>query len=66
MENSRHIVVFKSKVTGEWYFRFVADNGEPIGASSEGYHNKNDLLVTIGKYFPDWAIQQEDEDESSR
>lgn len=31
---------------GQWYFRYVASNGEKLFVS-EGYHNKGDMLDTI-------------------
>jgi len=32
---------------GDWYFRFVADNGEQITRSSEGYRNRGDAVEAI-------------------
>lgn len=55
----RHIMIYKSENTGQWYFRFVADNGEPIGASSEGYHARQEMMDTISKYFPDWEVRRD-------
>jgi uncharacterized protein YegP (UPF0339 family) len=29
---------------GDWYFRFIAANGEQLTRSSEGYQNKADAM----------------------
>lgn len=39
---------------GQWYFRRVAANNEPVaGSDGEGYHNFGDAEAESSKIFPD-------------
>jgi hypothetical protein len=58
-EPERHIAWFVSTVTGEYYFRIKADNGETI-AGSEGYTRKDDMMDTLDEYFGDWNLVEDD------
>ena len=40
------VELFKGE-NGEWWFRFVASNGEEITRSSEGYKNRGDALEAV-------------------
>ena len=51
----RKIAWFQSDVTGEFYFRIKADNGETI-AGSEGYRKKDDMFDTLDEYFDNWDV----------
>lgn len=45
---------------GEWRWRRVADNGNVIADSAEGYKNKGDMLHMAEANFPDdkldWSL----------
>jgi len=41
--SDRHVELFRGE-DGDWYFRFVAANGEQITRSSEGYRNRQDAI----------------------
>ena len=58
LELPRKIRTFLSPGSGTWYFHIQADNNEVITAS-EGYQNKQDMLDTLTKYFPEWEIVEE-------
>lgn len=49
---------FKSELTGEWYLRLLAANGEII-ASTEGHKNFTDLRELQRKYFPAFIASDE-------
>lgn len=57
-EQERKIEWFVSGITGEFYFRIVADNGETI-AASEGYVHIRDMFDTINEYFGTWKVVEE-------
>jgi uncharacterized protein YegP (UPF0339 family) len=38
---------YRKNHKGEWQSRFIAANGEILFVSSEGYHNKEDMLHAI-------------------
>lgn len=38
-----------------WYFRLRADNGEII-AQSEAYNDKESVMKTLKRYFPDAKV----------
>lgn len=40
---------------GQFYFRIVAANGEPI-SQSEGYHNHGDAVSVVQQHFPDASL----------
>lgn len=54
----RKIRIFRSP-SKLWYFHIQADNNEVI-APSEGYKNKQDMLDTLAKYFPEWEVEEEE------
>ena len=50
--------IFKSELSGEWYLRLLAPNGEPIMAS-EGHKNYTDVKELQEKYFPLFMLSDE-------
>lgn len=54
-DKPRRITWFKSKLTGEYYFRIQGDNYHTI-AASEGYPHKEDMFDTIDEYFGEWEV----------
>lgn len=59
-ESERKIKYFQSELTGDWYFRVVADNGEIVSAS-EGYKRKEDMFDTLAEYYSEWMVEKDDE-----
>lgn len=51
--------IFKSDLTGEWYLRLIAANGEII-AATEGHRNHKDVLDLCMKYFPLFELVEDD------
>lgn len=45
--------------SGQWTFRLISDNGEPIAHSNQWYENKVDMLEVLNRYFPDFKIIDE-------
>lgn len=41
---------------GQWRFKLVGANGEPVEPTNERYHNRQDALDTLNKYFPGFEI----------
>ena len=56
-EHKRKIRYFRSPPSGLWYFHIQGDNNEIISAS-EGYKNKDDLMDTLNKYYPEWELEE--------
>lgn len=56
-EHKRKIRYFRSGANGLWYFHVQGDNNRVI-APSEGYNNKDDMMDTLNKYFPDWELEE--------
>jgi hypothetical protein len=54
----RRFHIFRSTLTGEYYFRLVAENNRTI-AASEGYHNHSDVMDLHDRHFPDWKVDDE-------
>ena len=50
--------IFRSDLTGEWYLRLLAPNGEIIMAS-EGHKNLLDIRKLWNKYFPEFELADE-------
>lgn len=48
-------IIKKSKVTGQYRFKLVGANNEPV-AQSEPYKTKQAALKTLRKYFPTFEI----------
>lgn len=59
-ENARKAVITKVKKgreKGQFRFTLFGDNGESVGNSGkENYHNLNDIVATLTKYFPSFTI----------
>jgi len=51
--------IFRSQVTGEYYFRLLALGNDKTIAASEGYHNHADVMALHEHYFSDWEIEDE-------
>mgnify|MGYP003577715443 CR=1 FL=1 len=56
-EHRGKIRYFRSGSSGLWYFHVQADNNEIISAS-EGYQNKDDMMDTLKRYYPDWELEE--------
>ncbi len=39
--------LWKSNQNSQWYWRFLADNGQIIATGGEGYHNRADAVRGI-------------------
>lgn len=52
--------IFQSLMSGDWFLRLIAPNGEII-AASEGHKNKQDVVDLAEKYFPQFTITYEAE-----
>jgi hypothetical protein len=53
----RHVkIIYRRWLRQKWYAQFIADNGEPLSVT-EHYHNLNDLLEMLDRYFPSWQIE---------
>jgi hypothetical protein len=53
--NTRTVELFKGE-DGQFYFRLIAVNGEPL-ATSEGHKNRADVLAVVLTYFvPSWSM----------
>ncbi len=50
--------IFRSELSGEWYLRLLAPNGEII-AATEGHKNLLDIRKLWRKYFPDFSLADE-------
>ncbi len=50
--------IFRSELSGEWYLRLLAANGEII-AATEGHKNLLDIRKLWIKYFPDFSLADE-------
>lgn len=46
MSGLNHVELYTGE-DGDWWFRSIAENGEQITRSSEGYRNKGDALAAI-------------------
>lgn len=57
MDKKFHI--FRSTLTGEYYFRLIAAGNAKTIAASEGYHNHGDIMDLHDKYFSDWEVEDE-------
>lgn len=58
-ENERKFHIFRSTLTGEYYFRLIAGGNRKTIAASEGYHNHDDILTVRERYFSDWEVEDE-------
>ena len=59
------VEVFKSELSGEWYFRLIGRNGEKL-AASEGHKNRIDVLDVVNRYFTKGWTVKGGVDDSSR
>lgn len=41
---------------GQWRFKLIGENGEPVEPTNEKYHNYFDMMATISKYFPNFEV----------
>lgn len=51
------IELFKSRFSGEYFFRLVARNGK-IVAQSEGYKRKASAIKTIKRFWPRALLEE--------
>lgn len=51
--------VKKGSRSGQWTFRLIGDNGEPVASTHEWYKNSKDMIDMLMKYFPEFMIINE-------
>lgn len=60
MEEAEKIFhIFRSTLTGEYYFRLIAGGNRKTIAASEGYRNHGDIVTLHDQYFSEWKVEDE-------
>lgn len=49
--------VKSGKYKGQFRYKFIADNGEPL-SEKETYHNLQDCTDVLKKYFPGFKVEK--------